>query len=97
MHVQEDIPSKALSKHVLPEDVEIVFIELNLRKQKWLLCGTSSPSQKDEYYFYHIGKAIDTYHQIYNTFFLNGDFNAENTEPYLSQFLFEHDAINLAN
>ena len=57
----------------------------------------SSPSQKDEYYFYHVGKAIDTYHQIYNAFFLNGDFNAENTEPYLSQFLFEHDAINLAN
>ena len=95
IYIHEDIPSKALNKHILPEDIEAVFTELNLRKQKWLLHGTYlPPHQKDEYYFYHMGKAIDTYHQIYDKFLLNRDFNAEDTEPCLSQFLFEYEANN---
>ena len=43
IYVREDIPNKALNKHILPEDIETVFIELNLRKQKWLPCGTYQP------------------------------------------------------
>ena len=98
IYIHEDIPSKALNKHILPEDIEAVFTELNLRKQKWLLHGTYlPPHQKDEYYFYHMGKAIDTYHQIYDKFLLNRDFNAEDTEPCLSQFLFEYEANNFQN
>ena len=46
IYVEEDIPSKALNKHILPEDVETVFIEMNLRKEKWLLCGTYQPQVK---------------------------------------------------
>ena len=44
-----------------------------------------------------MGKAIDTYHQIYDKFLFNRDFNAEDTEPCLSQLLFEYDTINLVN
>ena len=40
---------------------------------------------------------IDTYYQIYDKFLLPRNFNAEDTEPCLSQFLFEHDAMNLVN
>ena len=32
--VREDIPSKILTKHVLPIDIEALFIELNFRKCK---------------------------------------------------------------
>ena len=35
-----------------------------------LVWDLSTRSQKDEYYFYHMGKAIDTYHQIYDKFLL---------------------------
>ena len=98
IYVREDIPSKALNKHVLREDVEAVFTELNLREQKRILRATChSFSQKDGYCFYHMGKAIDTYHQIYDKFLLTRDFNAEDIEPCLSQFLFEYDAIKLVN
>ena len=37
IYVREDIPSKILTKHVLPTDIEALFIELNFRKCKWLL------------------------------------------------------------
>ena len=101
--VREDIPNKALNKHILPEDIETVFIELNLRKQKWLPCGTYQPppsplpSQKNKYYFYDMGKAIHTNHQIYDKFLLTRDFNTKDTEPCLLQFVFAYDANNLMN
>ena len=41
--VREDIPRKILTKHVLPTDIEALFIELNFRKCKWLLSGIYDP------------------------------------------------------
>ena len=32
IYVREDIPSKKLSKHNFPDDIEGLFIEINLRK-----------------------------------------------------------------
>ena len=40
IYVRQDIPSKRLSKHNLPSDIECLCVEINLRKSKWLLCGT---------------------------------------------------------
>ena len=42
IYIQDDIPSRLLSKHVYPRDVEGLYIELKLRKCKWLLqCSNS--------------------------------------------------------
>ena len=38
--VREDIPSKTLEKHKLPQDIEGIFTELNFQKVKWLFLGT---------------------------------------------------------
>ena len=46
IYVREDIPSKILEKHKLPQDVEGMFVELNFRKIKWLLFGAYNPSPK---------------------------------------------------
>ena len=35
------------------------------------------------------------YNQSYDKFLLIGDFNAEDTEPCLSQFLYQYDAKNI--
>ena len=43
IYVREDIPSKILEKHKLPQDVEGMIVELNFRKIKWLLFGTYHP------------------------------------------------------
>ena len=34
IYVREDIPSKILEKHKLPQDVEGMFVKLNFRKTK---------------------------------------------------------------
>ena len=52
IYVREDIPTKILTKHNLPEDIEGIFLEINFRKSKWLLCGIyHPPSQNDQYFF----------------------------------------------
>ena len=53
------------------------------------LCNLPSSKPKGWLLFNHLGKAIDVYHQTYDKFLLIGNFNAEDTEPFLSQLLFE--------
>ena len=96
VYVREDIPSKQLTKHKLLDDIEGVFIEVNLRKTKWLIFGTYRPScQPMEYFFKHISYSSDIYRQTYQKFFLAGDFNTEETKPCLSKFLTCYDSKSL--
>ena len=51
IYVCEGIPSKLLTKHVLPSDIECIFLELNSRKYKRLLIDTyHSRLQNDQYF-----------------------------------------------
>ena len=43
IYVREDIPSKKRKKQTFPDDIEGLFIEINLRKCKWLLLGSYHP------------------------------------------------------
>ena len=43
IYVREDISSRYLEKHKLPQDIEDMFIELNFTKVKWLIFGTYHP------------------------------------------------------
>ena len=53
------------------------FLELNFRKCKWLLVGTSHPpSENDHYFFKKLDKAIDVYSH-YEKVLLVAEFNAE--------------------
>ena len=69
----------------------MIFVEINLRKSKWLLCGTyHPPSQSDQYHFDNIDKALDVYCQ-YEKVVLVGDFNAQIKEEGFGDFLFQHE------
>ena len=93
LYVREDIPSKLLNSYTLPKDVEAIFIELNLRKVKWLISGLyHPPSQSDNYFFQTVSDALDKYRQKYPKFLLCGDFNAEISELCFTNFLQKHDA-----
>ena len=93
--VKDDIPSRVLNIHDFPGDIEGLFVELNFRKTKWLLFGTyHPPSQNDQYYFDTIEKALDRYRHFENVL-LVGDFNAEEHEICMDNFLVQNDLKNL--
>ena len=73
IYVREDIPCKLLNNHNFPDDIEGLFVELNVRKSKLLLLGTyHPPSQQDNYYFQSIGDSLDIYCSIYEKCVLVG-------------------------
>ena len=93
--MREDIPSKFLTKHVLPTDIEALFIELNFRKCKWLLSGIyHPPSQSDQYFFEKLDNALDVYSN-YENILLAGDFNAQIGERCLDTFLYQYELENV--
>ena len=95
IYARRDIPSKLLTKHSFPNDIEGLFVEINFRKSKWLLFGTyHPPSQNDQYYFDCLDKALDVYSN-YEKVILTGDFNAQVSECVFDSFLYQYDLTNL--
>ena len=47
LFVNENIPSKKLTAHILPNDVEILCTEINLKKQKWVIIGIYNPPNNE--------------------------------------------------
>ena len=89
IYVQDDIPSKMLTKHNFPENIEAAFIELNFRKCKWLLCATyRAPSQNHNYFFDNIDKCLDMY-STYERVILASDLKSFDT------FLYQHELTSI--
>ena len=83
-----------LKIHNTPEDTE--SIEINLIKTKWLFCGCYHPPiQSDQYFIENIGNELGKYSKHYGKFMFVRDFNAERSEPCLSQFLYENNVKNI--
>ena len=54
--------NRKLKTHNTSEDIESIYIEINLIKAKWLFCDCyHSPSQTDQCFFENIGKTLDKY------------------------------------
>ena len=78
--VRDDIPCKKLDVRI-PEGIEKLFLEINLRHTKWLLCGCyHPPSQNDAYFYQNLCTCFDLFSKKYTNFFPAGDFNSEETE-----------------
>ena len=76
IYVRDTIPSKILNEMKLPNDIEGIFIEINLRNKKWLVFGTyHPPDQCSKYYFSEVGIALEKYIERYDNYILIGDFN----------------------
>ena len=94
--IKDNIPAKVLNNHQLPNDIEGIFIELNMKNNKWLLFGTyHPPSQCSRYYFSQVGKSLDAYLATYDKYIIVGDFNREETETGITDFIIDFDLNNI--
>ena len=95
IYVQDDTPSKMLTKHNLPEDIEAAFIELNFCKCKWLLYTTyRAPSQNHNYFFDNIDKCFDVY-STYERVALASDFHAHVSVKSFDTFLYQYELTSI--
>ena len=69
----EDIPSKLIESQLRTEGF---FIELNLKRKKWLLCYSYNPKfSQISFHLNELGKNFDTSTSKYDISILLGDFN----------------------
>ena len=65
-------------------------MELNLRKQKWVIITIYKPPVQDvRYFLYNLSLIIDYYSRLYDRYLVMGDFNNETVNPAMSEFM-EH-------
>ena len=84
-HVTEDIPAKLLSVEPLP--TECLFVEINLRKRKWLVCCSYNPHKDNiSNHLQLIRKKLDLYSSSYERIILVGDFSSEINDKCMNDF-----------
>ena len=87
LYVREDIPSRQISLKNNDKDIEHFFIEINLRKKKWLIpCPYNAHLQFIDKHLTHIGKALNSLSNKYDDFILMGDFNADLLNNFVDSF-----------
>ena len=99
IYIRKDIPSKELKNHNFTKNVEAIFVEVNMRKSKLLLCGSYHSTHAlygttDIDFFEQIGLALDVY-STFDKFLLAGDFNIQEDEGSIQDFMDEFPPRNL--
>ena len=93
MYVNDEIVCTQQVVPSLPSDIEALFVEINLRKQKWLIAGIyRSPSQDISYFVGVINETL--LYLNYENIILIGDFNALESHEKMQTFNTE---LNLKN
>ena len=98
IYIRDDIPSKEIKVKNLPSDIEGIFIDVIIGKNKWLLMGGYNPQkEKISYYLSHVSKVIDKCMRNYDNIILLGDFNVATSADIMNDFCQMYGLDNLIN
>ena len=93
LYLREDIPFKEIKSDM--DNVEGIFVEINLRKNKWLLFGSYNPQKSNGLKILEsLGNNLNRFMSQYDNLLLLGDFNMEPQENILMGFC---ECYNLKN
>ena len=96
LYIRNDIPCKLLKAYDLPNEFEGFFVEVNLRKRKYLLsCSYNSHKSVIGNHIDILSKGLDWYSSHYDNIIIIGDLNSETTEKRLSEFMDMYKLQNL--
>ena len=85
LYVKENMPSKLLSIENQP--IEGFYIEINLRKKKWLLCGKYNPHRNNiGNHLDSLSKNLALYSSAYDNYIVICHFNIEADSNEMSSF-----------
>ena len=95
LYLNEEIPCKFLNNH-LNANVEIIYIEFQQLKRKWLILGCyNPPTQNDLEFIASIKKIIDFYLQQFKNLFIIGDLIMKTENTHLNDLLQIYDLTTL--
>lgn len=98
IYVNKQLPSRRLHRCPIAADIQVVMVELNLRKHKWLLLTIyRPPSQTAKYFLDNLSMIIDFYSTIYENVVILGDFNSTPDSPEISTFMSDYSLHSLIN
>ena len=97
MYGNKNIPSKYLRSFHLPNDTQVIPIEVNLKQRKLLVVSIyRPPDQKLAYFLSSITDLLDHYFETYEDLtYAIGEFNESETSPALASFLDEQKCKNI--
>ena len=94
--VRDDLPCRELTSHTLPDNVEGIFIEITIRKSKWLIMGAYCPHKdKISYFLSSVSKELDKFLPSYENILLLGDYNSTMSEKEMHEFCETYNLENL--
>ena len=85
--IRDNIPLRLLKLENLQPNTKALFIEINSRGKKWLMCCGCNPDKSlINKFTYEICKVLDSRIGNYDNFLIIGDFNSEITESSMHEF-----------
>ena len=74
LYVRDDIPSRLLTDYKIKDNVELVFVEVNIQKKKWLLsCSYKAHENNISNNLNHPNKGLDVYLKSYDNILIMGE------------------------
>ena len=81
IYVREHLPCKQIPFQNKTDDIEGIFFELTLGKQKWVIMGGYNPAKESISYFSdHVSKNLDKTMANYDHILILGDLNSTMSE-----------------
>ena len=96
LYVNEEILCKKIDMKVDNHNIEAIFIEVNLRKEKWLMIGVYKPPSQSECDFVNtLQQSLSSLSQKYERFIIIGDLNMKIENEHLSSLIENFDLHSL--
>ena len=79
-----------------PSDIQILSVEMNLKRQKWLVVAIyTPPSQCKSYFITELTKVLDKCRTNFENNVVLGNFNMEPSNHEMTTFMSDNDFINM--
>ena len=88
VYVDKNISSKRIFSSLLPDDIQVIILEINIKNRRLLiLCLYRPPKQKLNYFVDYLSDLIDKFSETYTDVMVIGDFNEEPTSNTIKTFM----------
>ena len=87
MYFRNNVTAKLLKLQNLPSDIEAIFIEINIKSKKWLVCCTYNPNKSlIENQLQQLQKQLEASSERSEHFLIMSDFDADVSDSSIASF-----------